>query len=474
MSAMEQSARPAESWKTVRIAPPGSGQPQPAGSFTPMGRLTELELFERLGWFVSIRWIAGTAALLLVLIAWYVFGIRIPPQPVVLTICVLFLYNAVFLMLVTDAYRRHRVNRLFITGCANAQMLCDSLTLAVLMHFTGGVENPFLIFAICPLIVVSQLLPARNAYAHAALAALLIHLVAWLEYAGTLSHVPVGEAIGVEIYHNLLAVAKFTGALSLLVFSTVWLASSITTRLRRRERELETAYDQLQEIERSKSFLMRQTSHDLRAPLNALVSVLRALAVEVRGKCEPKVAESLSRAEQRALGLTMLIDELHRYATLRDATAVLSKQHVNLSQEVKESIYLYTLMAEERGLRLVSNIAESVYLEGNTDMLIELISNLLVNAIQYTPAGGQIQVHLATTNQAVCLEVRDTGIGIPADVLSRIFDEFYRAPNAKKAFHSGTGMGLPIVKRIVQAHNGTIEVRSQVGQGTWFTVILPA
>jgi signal transduction histidine kinase len=436
-------------------------------------RLTERELFDRLGWFVSIRWAAGVAALLLVAVAWHAFGVRVPLRPVVLTTGALFAYNAVFFLLVRDAYRRQRVGRHFIVGCANAQILCDVLTLAVLMHFTGGVENPFLAFFICPLVVASALLSRRNAYTYAGLGALLINAVAWLEFAGLLPHVEIGANGGMATYRSPLAVTEFTVALSLLLFATVFLGSSIAGRLRRREAELEDAYEKLQALEESKSFLMRRTSHDLRAPLDALVSLLRAVTVEAGGQIEPRLLELLGRAEERALGLSRLIDELHRYAILRDATTPLPRQRLDFAATVRHCLELYAPKAAERQVRLAGELPGEVFIDGNPGALGDLVGNLVSNAVQYTPAGGEIRVRLARVPGAAQLEVADTGMGIPPDALPRVFDEFYRAPNAKDAYRNGTGLGLPIARRIAEAHGGTVAVRSTLGRGTTFTVTLP-
>lgn len=455
-------------------AAPAGGPPAapPAGGAMPA--LTLEELFERLGWFVSIRWFAGLAALLLVLIGWYGFGVRIEPRPVVLTVAVLFGYNALFLLLVTDAYRRQRVSPRFVSGCANAQIVCDLITLAVLMHLTGGVENPFIVFFICPLVIASELLPNRIAYAHALLGAVLINLVAWLEYAGVLPHVAVGRAVGSETYRNPLFIVKFSVALTFLAFAIVFLGGSIAARLRRRESELEAAHEQLRELEKSKSFLMRQTSHDLRAPLDALISLLRAVTECRAAAADPQLADLLRRAEQRAVGLRHLIDELHRYAVLRDVVGTLTRQRLDLAELAAKCIGLYEAMATEKGLRLRQALESPAEVFGNPDALSELLGNLLANAIQYTPAGGELRVEVQRPDGGVVLTVSDTGIGIPASALPRIFDEFYRAPNAKEAFRGGTGMGLPIVRRIVETHGGRIDVESTVGRGTTFRVVLPA
>lgn len=453
-----------------KYAPPASSPPP--GNPDSVLSLTDRELFARLGWFVAIRWFAGISALLLVLVGWYGFGVRMPFKPVVLTICALFMYNAFFLLLVTDAYRRRRFSRRFIVGCANAQIVCDLLTLAVLMHFTGGVENSFLIFFICPMIIAAQLLSPRQAYTHAALGTVLIQAVAWSEYAGWISHVQVGQAMGLATYHSALSVAKFTVALSCLLFAVVFLESSVATRLRQRERQLEQAFHRVKELEKSKSFFMRKTTHELRAPLNAVIAMLQAIHAEAVGECGPALRDFISRAVQRTLSLSRLIEELHRFAMLREAAATAHKESVDLEQTVRQQIQMFQHMADEKTITLTSDV-QPVRVHGDAEALTELVGNLIVNAIQYTPAGGTVSVRLYDGEGHARLEVQDTGIGIAPDEIPRVFDEFYRTVTAKKTFRNGTGMGLPIVQRIVEAHNGAIEVRSQVGLGSTFIVTLP-
>lgn len=434
--------------------------------------LTDRELFARLGWFISIRWVAGILALVLVMFAVFRFSVPIPPRPVVLTICGMFLYNAFFLMLVTDAYRRRRVSRRFITGCGNAQMICDLITFAVLAHFTGGVENDFLVFFVCPLIVVSELLSARNAYGHAALAALLIHGVAWSEYAGLLPHVPVGAALGNEVYRNAVAVTTFTVALSALLFAVVFLNSSIASRLHQRERELEKAYDDLSRLEESKSFAMRKTSHELRAPLNAVVAMLQVIKAETDAEQHEHLNRFVDRALSRTRSLSKLIEELHRYALLRAAGHTMRRQRVDLAEVVSQNVSLFSPMAREKSIDLRVSIGP-VHVEGDPEALSKVTGNLIVNAIQYTPPTGSIHVSLEGADGFAHLKVTDTGIGIPPGDIDRVFDEFYRTQNAKKVFSDGTGMGLPIVRRIVETHGGRILVTSTPGRGTTFAVSLP-
>jgi two-component system phosphate regulon sensor histidine kinase PhoR len=112
---------------------------------------------------------------------------------------------------------------------------------------------------------------------------------------------------------------------------------------------------------------------------------------------------------------------------------------------------------------------------GDADLLAEVFLNLVANAVQYTPAGGRITIHLASNagDDFVGISVQDTGIGIPAASLSRVFERFYRVDRARSRASGGTGLGLAIVKHIMELHQGRIEVNSQMGQGSCFTVWLP-
>ena len=108
------------------------------------------------------------------------------------------------------------------------------------------------------------------------------------------------------------------------------------------------------------------------------------------------------------------------------------------------------------------------------DGLDRILVNLVGNAVKYTPTGGQVTIEACIFDHEISVTITDTGIGIPADALPHLFEEFYRAPNVRAANIIGTGLGLAIVKRLVERYSGRIEVESTVGQGTTFTLTFPA
>ncbi len=210
-------------------------------------------------------------------------------------------------------------------------------------------------------------------------------------------------------------------------------------------------------------------SHELRSPLTAIQGNLDLLR---RGAAE--------RAEDRHVALTAIESESSRMQRLIGDLLLLARADAGI-QIQKQTVELDTLLLEVyRHARLVaSGVKVSLGSEdqaqviGDRDRLKQLLLNLVDNAIKYTPSGGEVTLSLRKDSDWVCIDVADTGVGIPEEDLNRIFDRFYRVDKARSREQGGTGLGLSIAKWIANAHGGKIEVRSQVGKGSTFTVCLP-
>ncbi|MBE3069026.1 MAG: HAMP domain-containing histidine kinase [Planctomycetes bacterium] len=457
--------------------------PQDPGSLAGSGlTLTERVLFGRLGWFVQVRWAAGAAALVFMALGWYVFHVRFAATPAVLVVCALFGYNAFFFVRARSIYRAGRVSRQWVRALAHAQIICDLLAVAALVHYIGGVENHFIVLFVFPMIVASEFFSTRIAYAYATVAAALINLIAWGEYfffesaqyplRVLVSHDPAAydPLVAPGAAHHWVFVTQVCFVATFAAYITVFVASSISSRLRSREGELEEAYADLQSLELVKSQFMRKTSHELRAPVGAIQSLLKAALHQIPGDARGR--DLIERGVDRSENMLDLIDDLLRYSRLKTAVTQERFEPVELAEIVRGSADLFRPRAEEKGIRLDVEAAAAPVV-GIRDSLADLVNNLVSNAVRYTPDGGSVTVRVGAADGVVRLVVSDSGIGIPADELPRVFDEFFRGQAAKEVFAHGTGLGMSIVKRVVEMHNGRIGLTSQPGKGTEFAVTFP-
>jgi heavy metal sensor kinase len=236
-----------------------------------------------------------------------------------------------------------------------------------------------------------------------------------------------------------------------------------------------TLNEMLDELEQSFSRQRRfvaDASHELRTP----VAVIRNIA-GVALLAPPRLDETvtaLSEIRTETERLTLLLTDLLTLARGDEGQARFEQEAVRFDRLVETVTATTDGLAAERGLQLEVQIPHAVTLMGDETRLIQVVMNLLDNAIRYSHPGGRIWVSVEQRDDAVCLTVRDTGIGIAPEHLPHIFERFYRAdPMRRQTGGSSSGLGLSIVEWIVRAHGGSITVKSQVGRGSCFTVSLP-
>ena len=215
-------------------------------------------------------------------------------------------------------------------------------------------------------------------------------------------------------------------------------------------------------------------SHELRTPL----AVLRGETEVALGKTRTvaEYQQSLSLIQDEAEQLSRIVEDLFILARQPINTrAALRHERVSLNDAVRDCARAAQVLAARKGVRLnLENDSPSIALNGDEELLKRLILNLLDNAVKYTPAGGEISLALARQNGNAEIVVRDTGIGIPAAEQPRVFDRFYRVDKARARAMGGAGLGLSIAQWIVAVHGGEISVVSAPGEGSTFTVLLPA
>jgi len=236
-------------------------------------------------------------------------------------------------------------------------------------------------------------------------------------------------------------------------------------------RELARAKEELERLDRFKTTFMLTVAHELRAPLNALQSFLWAI---LKGYIPPEEQqEVLGRAVQRVQELLDLVDDLLKLAAAKSEKGLEKRELVSLADVLEKVAPLFQKEAEAKGLAWAVEVGARPVVRADPDQMAQVWSNLISNAVKYTPAGGRVRIALEERDGWAIGTVEDSGIGIPPQDLGRIFEEFYRTPQAKEVAPRGTGLGLPLVKEILEAHGGSIAVESEVGRGSRFVFRLP-
>jgi two-component system sensor histidine kinase/response regulator len=244
-------------------------------------------------------------------------------------------------------------------------------------------------------------------------------------------------------------------------------------RLRGIEEEAEglaKAKAELEKLDAMKSRFMLTVAHELRAPVAAIQGYLGLI---LDGYAADDEQEMLENAHRRCGELLDMISDLLLLAHMKEKAAGVKKTTVSVARVLEEVTGLLRAEAERKGLTLKTEFSGQPEMLADEEHLRQLWTNLISNSIKYTPRGGRVVASVDQKDGRVVGVVSDTGVGIAADDLPRIFDEFYRTKQAKSIEEHGTGLGLSIVKQIVESYGGTIDVESQLGKGTTVTFTLP-
>jgi two-component sensor histidine kinase/uncharacterized protein YigA (DUF484 family) len=227
--------------------------------------------------------------------------------------------------------------------------------------------------------------------------------------------------------------------------------------------------------ELNKTWFLEKAAHQLRSPLNAIDTMLKTLRQGFLGPTQTEQAKLIARCEQRIENLSQVIADLLDLGVKRTDLSKVTMHPVNIADVLKPLVHLYQSQTSAKNLDFSCHIEEGLpNIPAQQKLMDDLLSNLISNAIKYTPAGGKVSIHVTReSSDRVLCEVADTGIGIPAEDISRLFTEFFRSANAKESTEEGTGLGLVIVKEILDRLRGTIAVKSKLGEGTCFTCFLP-
>ena len=230
----------------------------------------------------------------------------------------------------------------------------------------------------------------------------------------------------------------------------------------------------VKEMDRMKSDFVSMVSHEIRSPMNSLLAQIKIILDGLAGEVTPKQREILERASGKVNNLVELVSELLDLARIEAGMVGRQLEDLLLSEMLEEQVSFHKAGAQQKNITITLQIEEELpAITADKQGIEEVLTNLITNAVKYSPPGGSILLQAGVDGDFVSIRVCDTGYGIPEEDLAEIFTRFYRVKDKNTRTIHGTGLGLAIVKSIVDAHHGSIRVESKLEQGTTFTVLLP-
>ena len=230
--------------------------------------------------------------------------------------------------------------------------------------------------------------------------------------------------------------------------------------------------EELRELDELKTRFLATVSHELRSPLTSIVSYAELIRDE--GELAPTAARFLDVIARNAERITKLVGDLLLLSQIEAGVIPLELAPVPVAEVVAEAVQAAAPAAAQKGVALDGAAPDGPPVLADRARLVQVIDNLIANAVKFTDEGGQVKVTAAADGQEWRIDVTDSGIGIPPDDVGRLFDRFFRASNATSAGRPGSGLGLSIVKEVAELHGGRVEVTSTLGAGTAIHLFLPA
>jgi signal transduction histidine kinase len=425
---------------------------------------------ERNKWFIKLRYAA-----VVMLVSLYVFIVffsgeklsNIQYKGIIAIFVLTLIYNLILSYLFNSGKIRNDIRKFNPIKFAFLQIVFDLISLMVLVYLTGLINSPFYLFFIFHAIIGSMILPGRLVYG-IVFAVLIIFsfltLSVHFEFIGEFLISNTGSVSTLKTTYVFLNLISFW----LMMLVSVMFSNNLASALYKRDQQLIEAIYELELSEKEKQRYVLAIVHELKSPVSAIVSYLNLLIGGIAGEINDKAKDILLKMKKRSeesITLTNNIIEVSKVKLLD----VIRKEKIDpeiivtgIIEKIKDKFSGAKILFTYDDSRVTDN---AIYADEN--LIKILFSNIISNAIKYTPSGGEVTLKLfdSENKDRLCISLSDTGIGIPPDEINKISDEFYRASNVKKNKVEGIGLGLSVVKKIIEQHNGSMKIMSPNGIG---------
>jgi len=424
-------------------------------------------------WLIRLRWIGVGGIVTVTYLSSSILNISIESVKLYLMSAIFLIMNGFYFFLLKGHLHKKNQSPLFIRRLLNVQILADLLVLTIMLHFSGGIENPFIIYYIFHMIIGSIVLSPKESFMQTTFALFLIGLLSLSEYLGLIPHYRLEGFVIQDLYKSeiyLISTGLIFVSTSYLV---IYVTCSLAARARRNEEAYKTANIELRNKDSIKNEYVLRLTHDIKGHLGAIQGCLSCAANKIHEPGGKSLEEFIDRALNRTNILIKFVRDLLNLTKMK-LDKKFQMKDFSIRESVKNVLENLQVQANESNIEIVTDIDERVNdVTGWKVSIEEVIANLVLNAIKYSERNSIVHLSIREFIDHVLVEIKDHGIGIPENEKKEIFNEFTRASNAKKANIRGTGMGLSIVRQIVHNHGGEIWVESQEGTGSTFCFTIP-
>ncbi len=432
-------------------------------------------------WFIKLRYAAVVMLLFCIIFSKYFLDIILSDEQQTALIIItfsIFLYNLLFHFI--RQFLKHDADKFNPLHLSVLQMISDLFALMLVVYFTGSVESPLLLFFVIHMIVGSLILPGFVIYTFAVSVVLAFWGITVGEYYSIIQHYHIIGFIPFSLHQQFNYVLAINLSFAFLVFMIVLIANRMANQLYIREQQLLESIDKINAAEKEKQKYISGIVHEIKSPLAAVHSYLDLVLQKFLGPLDEVVEEKLIRARRRSAEAIELINSVLKISKLRVEDSFI-KEEVDIASILARAIKSAKVNAEAQGVKLflTSNRKEKHKVEGDPLLIQIALSNIISNAIKYNNMEGIVEITVDEDKDSLIIKVCDNGVGIPKEEIDKIFNDFFRASNIKHSGIEGSGLGLSIVKQIVERHGGTINIQSpshlstNIYPGTCVKITLP-
>ncbi len=427
---------------------------------------------ERLGWFIGLRWGAVAGAMVLLLTSPWLAPAAIPYRETGVCVLALGILNG-FYLAYWNKLKAAGLSPEILAGKArlffHLQMAADLALLTTMLCFSGGAKNPLILFFLFHLAISAILFSQAESLFYAGLALVLPWVLYFSEKAGGLAANPWPGISGITGDHERSLLWAYSAAVAGLWFFLSRLGLDLDAKeqaLRETGEKLQAANGALKQLDVFKNQFLKQVVSQLKKPAVEMNFDLSAVESAMESKNE-KTREALHTAKKRIWTLLELIEDLVWLSRAKAGDAPLKKISVNVYETLLQRIQVVEGQARQKGITFQLHGDAQVRLTADLTSFERVADNLFSNAIKYTPVGeSHVAVNIRPEGNWLVIAVEDEGIGIPSKQREKLFQEFFRASNAKAMEKFGTGLGLSIVKQVMGLHGGRVSLSSGPQKGT--------